>query len=128
MKDLTGAFVFVVEDEPIVAFDLRLTLEEAGAQVIGPATTLSQAEALACETPMSVALLDVRIGNHDIFKIACKLWKRGVPLIFHTGHGTLDALLTRWPGSRVLSKPARSDLVVSTIAALLLKPSPQPAT
>lgn len=128
MADLTGAFVFVVEDEPIVAFDLRLTLEEAGALVIGPAMTLSQAEALAGEAPMSVALLDVRLGNQDVFEIACKLWKRGVPMIFHTGHGTLDALLARWPGSKVLSKPARSDVLVSTIAALLLKHGPQPAT
>ena len=125
MADLTGAIVFVVEDEPIVAFDLRMTLEEAGAQVIGPALSLAQAEALASQEPMSVALLDVRLGDHDVFEIASKLWKRGVPLIFHTGHGTLDALLARWPGSKVLSKPARSDVLISTIAALLFPRGPR---
>ena len=121
VTDLTGAFVFVVEDEPIVAFDLRVTLEEAGATVIGPAMTLRQAEALSSEQRISVALLDVRLGNGDVFNVAAKLWDRGVPLVFHTGHGTDEALLSRWPGSKVLTKPARSHVMLSTIAGLVRK-------
>ena len=66
-----------------------------------------------------MALLDVRLGNGDIFNVAAKLWDRGVPLVFHTGHGTAEALLARWPGSKVLTKPARSDVILSTIAGLV---------
>jgi DNA-binding response OmpR family regulator len=123
MADLSGAFVFIVEDEPIVAFDLRMMLEEAGATVIGPAMNLKQAEELSLQAPISVALLDVRLGNDDVFKIARTLWDRGVPLVFHTGHGTVDVLLARWPGSKVLTKPTRSEVLLSTIAGVLLKAS-----
>jgi DNA-binding response OmpR family regulator len=119
MADLTGAFVFIVEDEPIVAFDLRMMLEEAGATVIGPAMSLKQAQALSLEEPMTVAVLDVRLGDDDVFNVASTLWGRGIPLIFHTGHGTVEALLARWPGSKVLTKPTRSAVLLSTIAALL---------
>jgi DNA-binding NtrC family response regulator len=118
MEDLTGAVVFVVEDEPIVAYDLRITLEDAGAQVLGPALDLEQAESLASQV-MSVALLDVRLGDHDIFDVASRLWDRGIPMIFHTGHGSVNTLLARWPGSRVLTKPARSDVLLSTISRML---------
>ena len=118
MADLTGASVFVVEDEPIVAFDLRMTLEDAGATVIGPALTLEQAEALVAEADISVALLDVRIGQGDVFPIAAKLSDRGIPLVFHTGHATVDTLLARWPGAKVLTKPTRTDVLLATIKAL----------
>jgi DNA-binding NtrC family response regulator len=121
MADLTGAYVFIAEDEPIVAFDLRVTLEEAGARVIGPAMSLRQAEVLSSVEPISVALLDVRLGNDDVCKVATKLWDRGIPLIFHTGHGTVEALLARWPGSKVLTKPTRSDILLVTIAGLWRK-------
>lgn len=124
MVDLTGAYVFVAEDEPIVAFDLRMTLEEAGAKVIGPAMSLPQAEALLAEEHISVALLDVRLGNADVFHIATKLWDRGIPLIFHTGHGTAEALVARWPGSKVLTKPTRSDVLLATIAGLFRRANP----
>ena len=128
MVDLTGAYVFVAEDEPIVAFDLRMTLEEVGAKVIGPAMSLRQAEALSSEEHISVALLDVRLGKADVFPVAAKLWDRGIPLVFHTGHGTPEALLARWPGSKVLPKPTRSEVLLSTIAGIFRKASPLPPT
>jgi len=118
---------------PIVAFDLRITLEQAGATVIGPALTVQQAETLSCEEHISVALMDVRLGDRDVFNVAAKLWDRGVPMVFHTGHGAAQALLARWPGSKVLTKPTRSDVLLSTIAGLFRKfgslaPSPLPST
>ena len=124
MADLTGASVFVVEDEPIVALDLRIMLEDAGARVIGPAMSLQHAETLVSEVNISVALLDVRLGNRDVFSIADTLWGRGVPLVFHTGHATVDTLLARWPGAKVLAKPARTDVLLSTIAGLWRRAGP----
>ena len=42
-RPLEGIAVLVLEDEPIVALDLQDILEQAGATVVGPAHTLSQA-------------------------------------------------------------------------------------
>jgi DNA-binding response OmpR family regulator len=117
VSDLTGLIVFLVEDEPIIAFDLRVMLEEAGAEVVGPALTIQQAQEFVSD-PMSVAVLDVRLGDQNIFPIACRLCERGIPIIFHTGHGSAEKLVGRWPGSKVLIKPVRSDMLLSTIALM----------
>ena len=101
------ACVFIVEDEPVIALDLASMVEEAGANVVGPAMTLADAEALSSSEQIQVALLNVRIGNETIISIAAKLASRGVALVFHTGHGDADSLIGRWPQSRVLHKPVR---------------------
>ena len=125
MQGLTGVHVLVVEDEPIVAMDLASMLEDAGAQVLGPALTLDQADKLSENARIAVALLDVRLGDDTIAPVASKLHHRGVPIVFHTGHGSADALLQQWPGSRVLFKPARTqDVLGAVIAAISFHPGP----
>jgi DNA-binding response OmpR family regulator len=119
MVGLTGVAVLVVEDEPIVALDLASMLEDAGARVIGPAFTLAEAEALSENLEITVAVLDLRLGNQTVAPVATKLFRRNVPIIFHTGHGTLESLSAEWPDCRLLLKPARPDELVAAVAAAL---------
>jgi CheY-like chemotaxis protein len=121
MQSLTGARILVVEDEPIVALDLASILEEAGADVIGPALTLEAADKLS-ETPqIDVAVLDVRLGQKTVDSVADKLYGRGVPIVFHTGHGSSGWLTAQWPDSIVLIKPARTDVLVNAILTAMRK-------
>ena len=115
MERLTGVCVLVVEDEAIVALDLAFMLEEAGADVVGPALTLEAAEKLSNDDRITVAVLDVRLGDKTVEPVANKLHDRGVPIIFHTGHGTASGLRARWPDSIVLIKPVPMDVLLSTI-------------
>jgi DNA-binding response OmpR family regulator len=115
MACLSGLCVLIVEDEPIIALDLVFIVEGAGAEVLGPAATLAEAEALSCNGRIAVALLDVRLGRDTIAPIAAKLANRGVPLIFHTGHGDAENLIACWPGARVLPKPARSEELLAAL-------------
>jgi DNA-binding NtrC family response regulator len=117
MVELTGLSVLIVEDEPIIALDLASMLKEAGATVVGPAMTLVEAEALSAREQFHVALLDVRIGNETITPVAAQLAGRGVPLIFHTGHGNADSLIGRWPHSRVLHKPVRPSELLAILSS-----------
>jgi DNA-binding response OmpR family regulator len=118
MVDLKGLRILIVEDEPIIALDLASMVQEAGGKVIGPAMTLADAEALSGDRTISVALLDVRLGSETVTPVAAKLAERGVALLFHTAHGSVEALVSRWAGAKVLSKPARPDVLIETIAAL----------
>jgi DNA-binding response OmpR family regulator len=118
---LLGVCVLVVEDEPIVALDLVSTLEDAGADVVGPAYSLTQADRLSDNIDIAVAVLDVRLGNQTIASVASKLHDRGVPIIFHTGHGSTE-LTSQWPRSRVVVKPARAEDLLSAIMSLLNVP------
>ena len=46
---MSGMTVLVVEDDFIVAYDMQMMLEEQGARVLGPATSLAEAQAAAGE-------------------------------------------------------------------------------
>jgi DNA-binding NtrC family response regulator len=102
---LTGASVFVMEDESLVLVNLEDMLDELGCTLVGPAMRIDQAEAMleqACGADL--AILDVNIGGHPVFPIAQQLRDRGVPLILATGYGR-DGLPEEWQTATVLSKP-----------------------
>jgi CheY-like chemotaxis protein len=116
---LAGKRILVVEDEPLVAMDLAAILEDAGAQVIGPAASLGEALRLACEDGIDGAILDVNLRGEDVSPTAELLASRSVPIVFHTGHGHPLDLKTRFPGARVCSKPVRPETIVASLESAL---------
>jgi DNA-binding response OmpR family regulator len=116
---LAGARILVVEDDALVALDLTEALTDAGAAVVGPATTLAAAFRHATNGKLSAALLDVRLGSETVFPAAKVLSDRGVPLAFHTGDPDASTLARAWPESEVLTKPASRVAIVGTLAKLL---------
>ncbi|RVD64122.1 response regulator [Mesorhizobium sp. M7A.F.Ca.ET.027.03.2.1] len=71
--------VLIVEDEFLIAMDLKETLEMHGWRVIGPAATVRDALRLLDEEQPSVALLDVNLRNELVTPVAEFLVARGVP-------------------------------------------------
>lgn len=84
---LAGLRVLVVEDEPIVAWDLAETLETCGCEIVGPAYDLAQAEELSREGTLDGAVLDVNLGGEKVFPLADTLARVAVPFCFVTGYG-----------------------------------------
>ncbi|WP_052699453.1 response regulator [Hyphomicrobium sp. 99] len=115
---LQGLRILVMEDEPIIALDLRLTLEDAGAFVIGPATTLAAAIELIQIEMIDCALLDVRMGRESAFAAAEKLSARGLRWVFHTGNADAGDIMKAWPSCPILLKPADPPSVVRALATL----------
>lgn len=86
-EELRGKRILVVEDDYIIAIDLALTLEECGAEVIGPAGSVADAcELIASEGRLDGAVLDINLGRERAFPIADELRARGVPFVFATGY------------------------------------------
>lgn len=83
---IAGLKIFVLEDEPIIAFALEDLLVDGGASPCF-ATTLAQAEALIAERPLDAAILDVNVHGTTSYGIARSLRERGIPFIFATGYG-----------------------------------------
>src|SRR5512140_2379029 len=77
--------VLVVEDEPFFAAVVEQQLRRAGCEVIGPVATLSGALALARDTPLDAALLDVNLGGRMSYPVADLLATRNIPFAFLTG-------------------------------------------
>lgn len=97
--------VLVVEDEPLVALQVKSDLEGAGHTVIGPAQTLQQGMDLIEKEEMDFALLDLRLGNDLSTKLADRLLTRGVPFAFTTGFEDRGILPRRLQDIPCLTKP-----------------------
>lgn len=79
--------ILVVEDEYMIADDLRQDLESLGARVIGPVARVSDAlDLLESEGALDGAILDVSLGSEKVFPVADELRARGVPFVFSTGY------------------------------------------
>jgi DNA-binding response OmpR family regulator len=110
-----GCSVLVVEDEPVIALDLRQGFEAAGAYVFA-ATQLAHALTLAQHPDLSVAVLDYRIDDENCALICRRLEERGVPFLFYSGY---DDMHRQRPEAVVVSKPASIRTIVDAAANLL---------
>lgn len=93
---MTKGKVLIVEDEPIVAIDLKQEIQELGYDVLGIAESADEALMLVGEGQPDFALMDIRIvGSMDGIQTARALrhWYH-VPSIFLTSYSD-DATLTR---------------------------------
>lgn len=85
--DLTGRSILVAEDEHVVANSLVHLLEIWGATIVGPASTLRSAIALATgPSRIDAAIIDVNLNGELAFPVADALAARGALLIFTTGY------------------------------------------
>ncbi len=114
---LDGAAILLIEDEAIVAMDIKFALNDAGADVLGPAASLSDALSLAQETPrIDGAILDIDLEGEHVFQLADLLVSRSVPFLFHTGGPCVAEVETRFPDTPLLRKPvAVEDLLLSLV-------------
>jgi CheY-like chemotaxis protein len=116
--ELEGLRVLVVEDDPVIALDVKATLERAGATVIGTAYRIAQALALL-DAEFDVAVLDFRLEAETAHPVAEKLVSRGISFLFYTssrGHPKLA-----FPGVPILEKPSYPDALIAAVKQLTLR-------
>jgi CheY-like chemotaxis protein len=116
---LKGRTVLVVEDEALVGMELQFELEHAGADVIGPIPTLTEAISAATEKTFAAAILDIDLRGQDVFPAADHLKTRDIPFLFHTGHGRRVELTEGYPGVPVCKKPMSTERLLRVLAGLL---------
>lgn len=82
--------ILVVEDEYLLADELHMELERAGATVIGPAAGLSEALAVINATQdIDGAVLDANLKGEMVFPAAELLQDRDVPILFVSGYDAM---------------------------------------
>ncbi|MDP3493548.1 MAG: hypothetical protein Q8R82_10565 [Hyphomonadaceae bacterium] len=115
---LKGARILVVEDEPFIAFDLIMAIEEAGAVAIGPAASVAEAlDFIGNEAPDG-AILDVNLPDGTVGPVLAAL-PIGTAVVVHTGMGLPPELRDLHPLVPVFSKPTEPALLLRRIAATL---------
>ncbi|AUX78607.1 response regulator [Sinorhizobium fredii] len=109
---LAGARILVAEDEILIALDMEAAFRDAGADIVGPCMTLEAALDAARNEPLSLAVLDIRLGDVTTENISDLLAERGIPFLFYSGQKLPDAMEQKCNGAVVVDKPAtHSDLV-----------------
>jgi len=79
--------ILVVEDEPLIAFDNEVMLGDAGYEVVATLDSFDEAIALLKREQVDLILSDVRLqGKRTGLDLARAAKKRGIPILFATGH------------------------------------------
>ncbi|HPE46880.1 MAG TPA: response regulator [Hyphomonas sp.] len=122
--------VLIIEDEPIIAADLESLVEELGHEVIGNATTHTEAVAMAKAGRPGIVLCDIQLadGSSGIDAATEILRDFDVPVIFITAFP--ERLLTgeRPEPAFLIPKPFQENTVKATIGqALFFHPAREAA-
>jgi DNA-binding NtrC family response regulator len=118
---LSGVSVLVVEDDLLILMELESVLSDAGAQIVGGCHNVRAALALTRAEGLSVALLDLQLGQESILPVARDLAERGIPFVFYTGQVELEQVRSEWPQCKVVQKPAPARAIVAAIADVLAR-------
>ncbi|ANK81074.1 MAG: hypothetical protein TEF_09925 [Rhizobiales bacterium NRL2] len=83
---LNGWRVLVVEDEALIALDLRNMLEGFGCTVLGPVATVGRAIGAIERDRPEAALLDEVLGETSVAPVAHELCRRDIPYAVVSGY------------------------------------------
>ncbi|MDM7460004.1 MAG: response regulator, partial [Paracoccus sp. (in: a-proteobacteria)] len=114
---LNGCHILLVEDEPLVAMDMRHELEDAGADSVTVARTVAEAIDMATKRRFDIAVLDGNLGGEPVDEVAHTLTSRSVPFCFVSGYGR-EHLPHGYDRAPLIEKPFRSEALRATLASI----------
>ncbi len=115
--------ILIVEDERIVATDIRQRLTSVGYTVVGIASTGEEAIEMTERTSPELVLMDITLkGEMDgVQAAAAILSQRDIPILYLTAHadsGTLERVKSTGPFGYVLKPFDERDLLTTVEMAL----------
>ena len=118
MRGDTTCRVLFVEDEAMISMLIEDMLLDLGVEVVGPASEMADALALAREADIEAAILDINLGGQLTYPVAEVLKERGIPVIFATGYQP-TALPEQFRGMPTLHKPFEQQRFAEVMQAVL---------
>jgi DNA-binding response OmpR family regulator len=106
--------ILIVEDDPLIGFDLAVELEAHGFAVVGVAPTVAKALALFEQQSCDVAVLDVNLGRETSAAIAVALRTARIPFVAVTGY-SIDQCPPEFARVPLLAKPFQTQLLVAEL-------------
>jgi len=116
---LNDISVLVAEDQPFIALDLALAVEDAGGNVVGPAASCEEALALLATGIVDAAILDVNLVDGDCSAVVEVLAGLYIPFIVHTAVDLPPALATRSSDLVGQIKPCPPAILVARLETLI---------
>lgn len=78
--------MLIVDDEYMIAIELRQAVENLGHEALGPVPSTDQALAIIGRDPPAVALLDETLEDGSVVPVAQELARRNIPFAVVSGH------------------------------------------
>jgi DNA-binding response OmpR family regulator len=116
--NFAGRRILVIEDQYLLADDIRRVLQDLGAHVVGPAPNLARGLQLIDAERIDAAVLDINLGGKDVFPLAEELKSRNVPFVFATGYEHW-VLPPHFRGELRLEKPIEVSELVEALHRVL---------
>src|SRR5690625_2056360 len=115
-QNLAGLKVLLVEDEAVVRLELVAVLGDAGAEVLGPASSRAEGYRIAGRERPDIAVLDINLAGETAAPLAEALARRNVPLIFTSGYRDLELLPEGLRDRPLLQKPVSPEELIAALA------------
>ena len=111
---LKGRSVLLIEDSWLIAQGYKSLLEMSGMEVIGPAATVVDAEALLLTALPDLALVDINLQDSVSYELIDTMVERGIPVVIISGNEVrpevadkVDCVLTKPIGGSALMAALR---------------------
>lgn len=108
---LKGKSILIVEDESLISQDVAEAFRAAGADVVGPAATKTEARKLIENVRPDFAILNIRLRGETVFDFADELVARGTPFLFISGYDR-SMIPDRFRDYAYCQKPVQSDVLL----------------
>lgn len=123
---LNGRHVLIVEEEFLIALDIRQMLEEAGVADIVIAPTAAEALTLPLDR-LSLAIIEMPLGDQSAVALFETLRRAGIATIISTADGTFRHGMPGFAAPVVIKPFAANELTTACRRALGGEHSPPPA-
>ena len=108
-----GARVMIVEDNPLIAFDLQLILESEGHEVVSVCDTVAEARRHLADA-FDFAFLDVDLTDGKSFEVASALHDRHIPFAFVSA-STRSEVPRHLRDVRFIAKPYKETTIAQSV-------------
>jgi len=88
---LNGARVLVVQNDPFIAADLDLMIDEAGGKVVALAANRDDALSLLRREPIDAAVVDPNLGDGEAASLIEALNRRDIPFVIYPPSSSAQA-------------------------------------
>ena len=115
MSKLRGRAVLLVEDHPLILFEIADALSKVGAKAT-TASTLKQALTAVEHENLAAAILDHALLDGDSSILCEKLGQRKIPFVVYSGLGRVKG---PYANSILVQKQASTETLIATVETLL---------
>jgi DNA-binding NtrC family response regulator len=112
-----GRTALIVEDCPLLMLDLEHLLLSMGFSDVKLACDVASGLEIAAQCEIDVAVLEFKLRDGSVERLADALQANGAPLVIYSGHSP-GAVMQRYPTAHFIAKPAREDEFMRHLAEL----------